>query len=149
MSQMPKRRMIESLSILILINSILFNCTSMKNQPSKEPDYFSMLIDHLSPTMGLWKNGGFASISLPKTASTTTVVDEVFQKSSFEEGRVTHYSIKKTKDVVIPPDPTSDSYTAVLTETNLGKQIVLLQYVDESTGWWSRIFPVAELQTNR
>lgn len=39
---------------------------------------------------------------------------------------------------------TNETYTAVLTETDLGKKIVLLKYERPGLGWWNRVYDATE-----
>jgi hypothetical protein len=36
--------------------------------------------------------------------------------------------------------PLPDDYIAALVETDLGEKIVLFQYGNTSTGWWTRVY---------
>jgi len=86
-----------------------------------------------------WENGEYPNLGLPATASTEQVVSRVFQMIGFDRGHVTSHKILKVREVHIPGS-LPDIYTAVLVETNFGKKIVILKYVRESVGWWSRVY---------
>jgi hypothetical protein len=102
-------------------------------------DSIDRLMARLSSYHGLWQNGAFPKLDVPATASTEQVVIRVFQKISFDKGRVAKSSILETRQVRIPGS-LPDEYTAVLVETDLGRKIVLLQHVAEPLGWWSRVY---------
>jgi hypothetical protein len=102
-------------------------------------DSIDRLIAKLSSSHGLWQNGMFPKLDLPATASTEQVVTQVFQKTSFEKGRVAKSRIVQARQVRIQ-DSWPNEFTAVLVETDLGRKIVLLQYVSERLGWWSRVY---------
>ncbi len=101
-------------------------------------DPVEALVKRLSETHGLWINGLSPTLDLPATASPAEVVEQVFQRVSFAEGRVKKHSIVRVSEVTIAggaPDP----YTAVLVDSDQGQKIVLIQY-QNSSGWWSRVF---------
>jgi hypothetical protein len=101
-------------------------------------DPIARLLDRLSTSHGLWRNGLFPSIELPRTATNEQVVSRVFELSSFDKGRVSDHRIVETRQIRIPGD--QDLYTALLVKTNLGRKIVLLRFNGPSVGWWSRVY---------
>ena len=85
-----------------------------------------------------WGNEASPSIDLPKAASTKEVVAEVLKMTGFPSypRKPWIYKILKIRQVHIK-GPLPDLYTAVLLDTNHGRQIVLLQYLGH--GWWSDV----------
>jgi hypothetical protein len=59
--------------------------------------------------------------------------------TGFDEGHVKRYKILEIKKVKID-GPLPDDYIAALVKTDLGEKIVLFQYGDTSTGWWTRVY---------
>jgi hypothetical protein len=86
----------------------------------------------------MWMNGISPIIDLPQDASTKEVVAEVLKMTGFPSypRRPWTYKILKIRQVHIK-GPLPDLYTAVLLDTNHGRQIVLLRYLEHS--WWSRV----------
>jgi hypothetical protein len=101
---------------------------------SPTPDSIDALLARLSSSHGLWQNGPFPRLDVPETASAEQVVRSVFEKISFDRGRVTAHRVLLVREVRID----SDSYTAVLVDTNLGKKIVL--FGRGTTLRWSRVY---------
>jgi hypothetical protein len=79
-------------------------------------------------------NGLFPTIPLPASANPQQVVAECLGNARFDK-----YAIAEVRDVTIPSAP-STKYSAILADSNLGRKIVLLQYVGPSNGWWTRIY---------
>jgi len=102
-------------------------------------DPVDRLVAKLSSSHGLWRNGEFAILGLPATASTEQVVARVFQMDGFEPSQVAKHRILKVRKVRIPGDD-PDIYTAVVIDTDFGRKIVLLKYQGPAAGWWSRIY---------
>ena len=102
-------------------------------------DPVDRLVTRLSSSHGLWRNGEFPSLGLPASASTEQVVSKVFQMTGFERGQVTTHRILKVRKARIPGD-LPDIYTAVVTDTDFGRKIVLFKYEGAATGWWSRVY---------
>jgi hypothetical protein len=107
-------------------------------------DGIDALVSKLENTHGLWLNGVSPILESPANASADDVVTEVFLKSTPPEGRVTDFSVLKTREVTIPIAPNlkpgpGETYTAVHVKTNVGEKIVLLQH-GKTSGWWSRIY---------
>jgi hypothetical protein len=87
---------------------------------------------------GSWINGGYPKLALPSSASTEEVLRLMFQRMSFDEGRVTTFEIKEERDVTIGHD--TRPYHAVRLDTDRGNVIVLLRYQEPSASWWSRAY---------
>jgi hypothetical protein len=81
-----------------------------------------------------WSNGLSPKVDLPPTASVDDVIAGVFERTSLDRGRVTSYVIVETRRVSIVG--AFQEFHAVLLDTNLGRQIALLQYQGPSVGWW-------------
>ncbi|MBT9588637.1 hypothetical protein IV102_35200 [bacterium] len=101
-------------------------------------DPVETLVKRLSATHGLWINGLSPTLDMPATASPAEVVDQVFQRVSFTEGRIKKHSIVRVSEVTIG-DGAPDRYTAVVVDSDQGQKIVLIQY-QKTSGWWSRVF---------
>jgi hypothetical protein len=124
-------------TLFIIIAAFWVSC-------ARTPDAIDRLVADLSSTHGMWLNGYFHDVKLPRTASTEQVVEQYFREAVFDTGRanapltrVTNYKILKIRQVHIPDFNESDSYTAVLVQTNFGQKIILLKRGD---GWWSRAY---------
>lgn len=87
----------------------------------------------------LWMNGGYPAIKLPQKAKHDEVIAECFKLTGFDQGHVKDYKIVKIKKVNIR-SPLPEDYFAALTDTDLGKKIVLFRYESLTTGWWTRVY---------
>jgi hypothetical protein len=103
-------------------------------------DPISRLVDRLSRSNGLWINGASPVLDLPDAASTEQLLQRVFERTGFDAGRVTAHTLLTVRDVRIPVGSVSETYTAALVDTNLGRKIVLLQHATPTGGWWSRAY---------
>ncbi len=101
-------------------------------------DAIDLFVAKLAADGWMWVNGADA-IGVTQAATPEEVVSETLRLAKFEAGLVTSYRILKMREVQIP-----DAYTAVLADTNLGRMIVLMQFVkgnDATPGhWWRRIY---------
>jgi hypothetical protein len=112
-----------------LIVALLVGCATT-------PVPVDRLVKDLRSSSGLWQNGTFPDINLPRTAST----EEVLCKALEGDRQVTNYSIVKVRHVSIHSD-FLHLYTEVIVQTNLGEKIVLFKYEGQTHGfWWSRIY---------
>jgi len=119
-------------ALFAILAALLVGCATTS-------DPVDRLVTRLSSSHGLWRNGEFPSLGLPASASTEQLVSRVFQMTGFERGQVTTHRILKVRKVRIPGD-LPDIYTAVVTDTDLGRKIVLFKYEGPATGWWSRVY---------
>ena len=120
------------MALLPILAALLVGCATTS-------DPVDRLVAKLSSSHGLWRNGGSPIPGLPATASTDQVVSRVFQMTGFVRGHVTTHRILTVRKVRIPGD-LPDIYTAVVTDTDLGRKIVLLRYEGPAAGWWSRVY---------
>ena len=122
------------LCLALVLSGGLFGCVT-------KPDAIDLFVANLSADNGVWQNG-FDTDLATKATTPKEVVSETFRIAEFERGRVTNYQILKMRKVHIDYSP--DTYTAVLVDTNLGRMIVLMQYIkgkDSTSGhWWRRIY---------
>jgi hypothetical protein len=90
---------------------------------------------------GMWANG-VDVIRVTKAITPESVALETIRMAKFEAGLMTSYRILKLREVHIGEFP--DTYAAALVDTNLGRMIVLMQYLkakDSTPGyWWRRIY---------
>jgi hypothetical protein len=104
-----------------------------------DSDPIAALVARLTATNGTWVNGVIPIIEVPLTASTQQVLERVFKRTGFDKGNVWTFQIIETRQVQIPaPGFSSDAFTAVLVETNLGRKIVL--FSSSSSFRWSRVY---------
>ena len=113
-------------------------------QPASSPrvvaaDPITQLVERLSASHGLWRNGLFPSLGLAENASNEQIVARVFEVSTFDQGRVTEHRILQTRHVQIPTGQ-QELYIAILVETNIGRKIVLVKFDGPAAGWWSRVY---------
>jgi len=101
-------------------------------------DPIDSLVSRLSSNP-MWINGISPVISLPNSAESSAVIAECFKMTGFDEGHVKHYKILEIKKVTIR-GPFPDDYFAALVGTDLGEKIVLFQYNNSPTGWWTRVY---------
>jgi ankyrin repeat protein len=94
---------------------------------SSTPDPIDRLVTELSSTQGMWVNGYWQGVNLPKTATPKQVVEQYFKESYFDTGQVTNYTILKVRQVDIPYSNQHDLRTAVLAQTSFGEKIILLK----------------------
>ncbi len=93
------------------------------------------VIDKLDPE-GLWQNGGFPKIDLPKDAKPEDVIDAAVNRTSLESKayrvlRVTTFSRKRMNGKI--------SGTAALLQVGKSYKVVIF-FPTEATGWWSRFY---------
>jgi len=103
------------------------------------PDAIDRLVAKLASSFGTWMNGGAPVLEAPKDAPIEEVVKEVFEKTSFAQGKATECKILQQRRVRLE-GPLPDIYTAVRVQTNLGEKIVILQEQGKGVGWWSRVY---------
>lgn len=101
-------------------------------------DAIDELADELSENP-LWMNGEYPSIRLSGKADHEEVISECFTMTGFEKGHVKEHRIISIRKVKIR-GPLPDDYFAALTDTDLGKKIVLFRYENPDTGWWARVY---------
>jgi hypothetical protein len=105
---------------------------------SAQPDAIDLFVANLSADGWLWVKGTDA-IRVTQAATPEEVVSETLRMAKFKAGLMTSYRILNIRKVHIP-----NTYTAVLADTNLGRMIVLMQYIKgkHSTPghWWRRIY---------
>jgi hypothetical protein len=122
------------LCLALVLSGGLFGCAT-------KPDAIDLFVANLSADNGVWQNG-FDTAVVTKAATPEEVVSETFRMAEFQRGRVTNYQILKIRKVHI--DYQRDTYTAILVDTNLGRMIVLMEYIqgkDSTPGhWWRRIY---------
>jgi hypothetical protein len=108
---------------------------------STKPDAIDVFVAAFVANGGLWLNGADADL-VTKAETPQEVVSETLRMAEFKAGLMTSYRILDIREVHIGEFP--DSYTAVLADTNLGRMIVLMQYIkgkDSTPGrWWRRIY---------
>ena len=115
------------------ISLLFLLCTACTAQ-----DSIDSLVTRLSSNP-MWINGITPVIGLPRTTESSAVIAECFNMTGFDEGHVKHYKILEIKKVKIR-GPLPDDYFAALVDTDLGEKIVLFQYNNPSTGWWTRVY---------
>lgn len=118
------------LIFIFIIAAFLVGC-------ARTPDAIDLLVADLSSTHGMWLNGYFLDIRLPKNASTQEVIEQVFKEAIFDTGKVTSYKILRTRQVHIADSSETDLYIAVLVHTNFGEKIILLKRGED---WWCRYY---------
>jgi hypothetical protein len=99
-------------------------------------DDIDELVTRLSANHGMWINGTYPALELPKATSTNEVIGKVFQMISFDDGRVTKYKVLAERHVQIPP--MQEIYTAISIQSNIGPMVALVRY--DGHDWWSRVF---------
>ena len=110
---------------------------------SIKPDAIDLFVANLSADHGMWVNGVDA-FHMTQAVTPEEVVSETLRTAKFGAGLMTSYQILNIRKVHIGEFP--DTYTAALVDTNLGRMIVLMQYIrgkDSTPGhWWRRIYDV-------
>jgi hypothetical protein len=92
-----------------------------------------------------WRYGIYPTIDLPRTATTNQVAEQVFKTTAFNTDAgiqsVKTFKLLEIRQVNIPASDT-DSYTAVLVETDLGRKIAVFRWEQdqEKAYWWSRVY---------
>ena len=114
------------------------NWDATARHDSTKPDAIDGFVAALSADGWMWKNGA-DSIRVTQATTPEEVVSETLRMAKFEAGLMTSYQILDIREVHIP-----DTCTAALVDTNLGRMIVLMQYVKEKGStpgyWWRRIY---------
>jgi hypothetical protein len=133
-------------AVLVVLSVLAVSCTppapeGAADSGSVGPDPIVALVERLSADRsGEWVSGLYPRLDLPATATVKAVFDRMFQRSPFNEGNVSHYTIVEMRPVVIEglrPEP----YTAAIVDTNFGRRIVLFRR--ERLDWWTRIYEIA------
>jgi hypothetical protein len=133
-------------AVLVVLSVLAASCRLPAPESSADagnvgPDPIVALVERLSADRsGDWVNGLYPRLDLPATATVEAVFDRMFQRSPFNEGFVSDYTIVETRPVVIEglrPEP----YTAAIVDTNFGRRIVLFRR--ERLDWWTRIYEIA------
>jgi len=117
------------------------NGAATARHDSTKSDAIDVFVATLSANGGLWING-IDRMDVLQATSPAEVVSETFRTAKFEAGLMTSYRIVDTRKVHIVEFP--GAYTAVLADTNLGRMIVLMEYVEGKGStpghWWRRIY---------
>lgn len=116
---------------------VLASVLALSSAAAEREDAIDALVAKLSASHGLWVNGLSPRVDLPAEASTAQVLDEMFKRVSFDEGKVTAYQILEQRQISIAPNM-DQTYTAAHLSTNQGEWIVLLRYEGPGCGWWTR-----------
>jgi len=103
---------------------------------STKLDAIDLFVANLSAGGGLWVNG-IDAVPVTQAATPEEVVSETMRLAKFEAGLMTSYRILNIRKVYI--SPFSETYIAVLVDTNLGRMIVLMQGTTAGH-WWRRIY---------
>ncbi|MEW6303051.1 MAG: hypothetical protein AB1705_06245 [Verrucomicrobiota bacterium] len=131
--------------VVVLVAVVLLGCRVVPEAPvsvSKAPaasDAIERLVARLSASRGMWQNGLFPRLDVPANATAEQVATKAFEMSR----REAMLRILETRKVRIP-DSLPDQFTAVLVESQGERKIVLVQYVSEAVGWWSRVYEVKD-----
>ena len=130
-------------AVFVVLSVLGVSCTPPAPEGAADtgsvgPDPIIALVERLSADRsGDWVNGLYPRLDLPATATVEAVFDRMFQRSPFNEGFVSDYTIVEMRPVVIEglrPEP----YTAAIVDTNLGRRIILFRR--ERLDWWTRIY---------
>ncbi len=119
--------------LFTIIFALLVGCATIGT-----PDPIDLLVADFSASHGLFMNGIFPDLNLPKTAAQEQVVKRALEMHGFTNEQVASHKILSIRQVQIP-DIYPDLYTAALVRTTVGEKIVLFQYQLPAFGWWSRV----------
>lgn len=103
-------------------------------------DPIQALVDRLAADPhGEWATDPYPILDLPASATVEEVIDRLFQRISFGDGRVTVFSVLELRGVHIGPQAT-ERHVAARVDTNLGQKIVLFRR--EQQDWWTRVYDI-------
>jgi len=122
---------------LLIVFALLIACVT-------KADSITELVTRVS-SQPEWRYGIYPTIDLPQSATTNQVVEQIFKTTAFRTDAgiqsVKTFKILEIRQVCIPA---SDAvpYTAVLTETDLGRKIAVfrLEQDQKKPYWWSRVY---------
>ena len=97
-------------------------------------DEIDDVVAKLSATHGLWVNGLYPTLDLPRTATAEQVLTRMFERISFDRGKVTEFKLVQLRTIQLDQAPMQ----AALVDTNQGRKVVLFRW--EKSGWWSRTY---------
>jgi hypothetical protein len=122
--------------------SYLFLALFMGCMASHDP--IKMLVKKLNATNGMWGNGKFSQILLPKNAKPEEVVAQAIKYK-----RINTYQVREMRKVEINVSAGMiKPCTAVLVDSNLGTKILLFSY-ELNELWWSRWYDIPENKPNQ
>ena len=112
---------------------------------STGPDTIDRLVERLRVSAE-WASGGpndlYPRLDMPTTANAEQLVAHLFQKQIHYLKGVETYQILGSRNVyVFEP---SETYLAVLLDTNLGQKVVMFRYDESKKGWWRSGMYLAE-----
>ena len=99
--------------------------------------------------LGMWENGMFPVLGLPKTATPEQVIKRTFEMIGFDKGHVTSYTILDMRQVRFVA--ACQTCTRGTRQDQFGEKIVLFKYVGPKVGWWTRVVDAnrATIETSR
>lgn len=135
-----RRRAVRALTATLVLLAVACTDPSSRNEASANTDAIQELVDRLSADRsGEWVNGLYPKLDLPRSATVEEVFDRMFQRVSFDDGRVTRFRILELRGVVIE-SLRPEQYNAAVVETDLGRKLVLFRR--ERLDWWTRVYEI-------
>jgi hypothetical protein len=103
-------------------------------------DPIQALVDRLgADPHGEWAAGAYPILDLPPSATVEEVIDRLFQRVRFDDGRVNGFTVLELRGVHIGPQAT-ERHIAARVDTDLGQKIVLFRRGQQD--WWARVFNI-------
>jgi hypothetical protein len=108
------------------------------------PDPIDALAQRLNATGGMWMNGEYPDIGLPPDAKPNEVLTQAVKMVGFDQGHIKTYQIQEIREVQLD----TETYSAALVQSNLGKKIFLFK-AERNSRWWTRFYDVQEEKPNQ
>ncbi len=122
-------------------------CLALASCAGTEPrvdDPIDTLVAKLNTTYGMWINGEYPPIELPSDATVEAVLAQAVNLWGFDQGHINTYRIQKVRQVLLD----TETYSAALVESDLGKKILLFKH-ERDNHWWTRFYDVEQEKQNR
>jgi len=112
---------------------------------STGPDTIERLLERLRKSAE-WASGGpvdmYPRLQLPATANADQLIAQLLEQQIHYLKGIDKLQILDSRNVYISQP--SNTYLAVLIETNHGQKVVLFKYDERATGWWRSVLYDAE-----
>jgi hypothetical protein len=106
------------------------------NESSAATNLIDIVIKRLNSSNGLWMNGGCPILDLSSNATPQEVVSQAVGKWSLNDGKINNYRIVEARKIDLRYR--AGCYAALI-DSNLGKKILLFEYIGGARGnWWTR-----------
>jgi hypothetical protein len=103
-------------------------------------DPIGTIVRKLNASNGLWINGLYPDIDLPRDAKPEAVLGQAVKMTGFDQGHIKTYEILETRHIQLNTGR-MESYSAAVIQSDLGRKIFLFK-PEKNNRWWTRFYDV-------